>query len=164
MLIYTHINSPVGRLKLVAAGSELIAVLWPNDGPLRVRLGEMREGRCHPVLVETERQLGQYFGGERRRFELPIQFQGTPFQNRVWRQLLRIPYGETRSYSHLAVAVGNGSAARAVGLAVSKNPLSIILACHRVVGARGALTGFAGGLETKARLLELEAVVTAARA
>ena len=124
----------------------------------------MREESRHPVLIETERQLAQYFGGERRTFQLPIYFHGTPFQKRVWRQLLRIPYGQTRSYGHVAVAVGNGSAARAVGLAAGKNPLSIIVACHRVVGARGSLTGFAGGLETKARLLELEAVVAARQA
>lgn len=161
MLLYKHIESPVGRLKLVASGPNLIAVLWPDEGPLRVRLGDMRDGPGHPVLVETERQLAQYFSGERRRFELPIHFHGTPFQHRVWRQLLRIPYGETRSYGHLAVAIGNRLAARAVGLANRKNPLSIIVPCHRVIGASGLLTGFAGGLETKARLLELEAVMVA---
>ena len=159
MLLYTHIKSPVGRLKLVASGPHLIAVLWPDEGPLRIRLGDMRKGPGHPALVETERQLAQYFSGERRRFDLPIHFHGTPFQHRVWRQLLRIPYGETRSYGHLAVAVGNRFAARAVGLANRKNPLSIIVPCHRVIGASGLLTGFAGGLATKARLLELEAVM-----
>jgi methylated-DNA-[protein]-cysteine S-methyltransferase len=162
MLSYTHMESPVGRLKLVASGQKLIAVLWPDDGPLRIRLGEMREGSGHPVLVETERQLAQYFRGERRRFELPIHFHGTAFQHRVWRQLLRIPYGETRSYGHLAVAIGNRLAARAVGLANRKNPLSIIVPCHRVIGASGLLTGFAGGVGTKARLLEFEAVMVAA--
>lgn len=161
MLLYKHIESPVGRLKLVASGPNLIAVLWPGDGPFRIRLGDMREGPGHPVLVETEGQLAQYFSGERRRFELPIHFHGTPFQHLVWRQLLRIPYGETRSYGYLAVAIGNRSAARAVGLANRKNPLSIIVPCHRVIGASGQLTGFAGGLETKARLLELEAVMVA---
>ena len=161
MLLYTHVESPVGRLKVVASNSHLLAVLWPDDRVLRVRMGDMREGR-HPVLVETERQLTQYFRGERRTFELPIHLQGTPFQDRVWRQLLHIPYGHTLSYGQLAVALGNGKAARAVGMAAGKNPLSIIIPCHRVVGASGALTGFAGGLRTKARLLELEAAANPA--
>jgi methylated-DNA-[protein]-cysteine S-methyltransferase len=117
----------------------------------------MREDVHHPVLAEAERQLTQYFRGERRTFQLPIRLRGTAFQQRVWQHLLSIPYGQTRSYGQLAVAIGKGSASRAVGLANSKNPLSIIVPCHRVIGASGALTGFAGGLETKARLLTLEA-------
>jgi methylated-DNA-[protein]-cysteine S-methyltransferase len=159
MLFYKHMESPVGRLKLIASGSNLVGLLWPNDEPLRIRLGEMREVARHPVLADTERQLALYFRGDLRTFQLPIHFHGTPFQTLVWRELLGIPYGQTRSYGHVAAAVGNGSAARAVGLAVSKNPLSIIVPCHRVVGASGTLTGFAGGLMTKARLLQLEAVM-----
>jgi len=116
----------------------------------------MREDRHHPVLAEAERQLAEYFKGERTMFDLPLQFRGTAFQKRVWQQLLRIPYGQTRSYGQLALAMGNGSASRAVGLANSRNPLSIIVPCHRVIGASGKLTGFAGGLETKAKLLDLE--------
>jgi methylated-DNA-[protein]-cysteine S-methyltransferase len=156
MRFYKHMDSPVGRLTLVAEGTILIAVLWPNDRPLRIKLGDMAEDLHHPVLIETERQLTEYFHGDRRAFELPIHLRGTAFQQRVWQELLRIPYGQTRSYGHLAVAIGNGSASRAVGLANSKNPLSIVVPCHRVIGAAGRLTGFAGGLETKARLLELE--------
>jgi methylated-DNA-[protein]-cysteine S-methyltransferase len=156
MLSYKHMDSPVGRLKLVAEGSSLIAVLWPNDRPHRIKLDEMREDLHHHVLGEAECQLMEYFAGERTTFQLPIHLRGTPFQKRVWQQLLSIPYGHTRSYSHLAVAIGNGSASRAVGLANSKNPLSIIVPCHRVIGASGKLTGFAGGLETKSRLLKLE--------
>jgi methylated-DNA-[protein]-cysteine S-methyltransferase len=163
MLKYKNFESPVGRLTLVASGPNLIGVLWPNDKPLRIRLGEIGDGPHDAVLVETERQLAQYFRGDRRTFDLPIHFHGTPFQNRVWGELLRIPYGQTRSYRHVAVAIGNGSAARAVGLAVSKNPLSIIVPCHRVVGASGTLTGFAGGLPTKARLLHLESAVPPGR-
>jgi methylated-DNA-[protein]-cysteine S-methyltransferase len=156
MRFYKHMDSPVGRLTLVAEGTTLIAVFWPNDRPLRIKLGDMTEDLHHPVLIETERQLTEYFRGERTGFQLPIHLRGTAFQQRVWQELLRIPYGQTRSYSNLAVAIGNGSASRAVGLANSKNPLSIIVPCHRVIGASGRLTGFAGGLETKARLLELE--------
>jgi methylated-DNA-[protein]-cysteine S-methyltransferase len=156
MLAYKHMASPIGRLKLVADGRGLIAVLWPNDRPLRIKLDEMHEDLPHPVLAEAERQLAEYFKGERTTFDLPLRFQGTAFQKRVWQQLLRIPYGQTRSYGQLALAIGNSSASRAVGLANSKNPLSIIVPCHRVIGASGKLTGFAGGLETKARLLDLE--------
>jgi methylated-DNA-[protein]-cysteine S-methyltransferase len=159
MLAYKYITSPIGRLKLVAGGAGLIAVLWPNDRPLRIKLDEMQEDLHHSVLAEAEHQLAQYFKGERTTFDLPLQFQGTAFQKRVWQLLLRIPYGETRSYGQLALAMGNGSASRAVGLANSKNPLSIIVPCHRVIGASGKLTGFAGGLETKARLLDLEGAV-----
>jgi methylated-DNA-[protein]-cysteine S-methyltransferase len=116
----------------------------------------MLEDLHHPILCEAERQLTEYFKGERTTFQLLLQFRGTEFQKRVWQQLLQIPYGQTRSYIHLARAIGSGSASRAVGFANSKNPLSIIVPCHRVVGASGKLTGFAGGIETKAALLELE--------
>lgn len=156
MLCYKHIDSPVGRLKLVANESSLVAVLWPNDRPTRIKLSDMHEDLHHPVLREAERQLTEYFEGERTTFELPLHVRGTTFQKRVWQQLLHIPYGHTRSYGHLALAIGRGSAARAVGLANSKNPLSIVVPCHRVIGASGKLTGFAGGIETKARLLKLE--------
>lgn len=156
MLFYKRIVSPVGRLTLVADKAALIAVLWPNDRPFRIQLDEMQEARQHPVLREAERQLGQYFRGERTAFDLPIRLRGTAYQQRVWQQLRRIPYGQTRSYGQIARAIGNGSASRAVGLANSKNPLSIIIPCHRVIGASGSLTGFAGGLETKAKLLALE--------
>lgn len=156
MLSYAHMDSPVGRLKLVADRSNLIAVLWPNDRASRVKLDESREDPQHPVLVEATRQLTEYFACKRTAFDLPLRFRGSTFQKRVWAQLLRIPYGHTRSYGHLAAAIGNSSAARAVGLANSKNPLSIVVPCHRIIGASGKLTGFAGGLAAKARLLELE--------
>lgn len=156
MLSYKHMDSPVGRLKLVTDGVALVAVLWPNDRPLRVKLDDMQEDLRDKILCEAERQLTEYFNGERTTFDLPIHVRGTAFQKRVWQQLLRIPYGHTRSYGELAAALGNGSASRAVGLANGRNPLSIIVPCHRVIGASGKLTGFAGGLRTKAQLLELE--------
>ena len=131
-------------------------MLWPNDGSSRVKLDRTREDLLHPILRDAERQLTEYFKGERTAFELPLSLRGTVFQQRVWQQLLRIPYGQTRSYGRLAVELGNGNASRAVGLANRKNPLSIIVPCHLVIGASGKLTGFAGGLETKAKLLELE--------
>lgn len=156
MLTHRFTNSPVGRLKLVADESSLVAVLWPNDGPSRVQLDGTRENLHHPILREADRQLTEYFQGERTAFELPLSLRGTAFQRRVWQQLLRIPYGQTRSYGRLAAEIGNASAWRAVGLANRYNPLSIIVPCHRVIGASGKLTGFAGGLEAKAKLLELE--------
>jgi methylated-DNA-[protein]-cysteine S-methyltransferase len=160
MLFYKHMVSPIGRLTLVADSAALVAVLWPNDRPSRIKLDEMQEHHQHPVLREATRQLVEYFRGKRTEFDLPFRLRGTVFQKRVWQQLRHIPYGQTRSYGQLARAIGNGSASRAVGLANSKNPLSIIVPCHRVIGASGSLTGFAGGLENKARLLELEGART----
>jgi methylated-DNA-[protein]-cysteine S-methyltransferase len=148
--------SPVGELTLIASDAGLVAVLWENDDPARVRLGEVQDRADHPLLARTAAQLAEYFAGERRAFDLPLDFRGTDFQKSVWAQLLRIPFGETRSYGELARALGNPPASRAVGAANGRNPISIITPCHRVVGASGSLTGFAGGLETKAFLLKLE--------
>jgi methylated-DNA-[protein]-cysteine S-methyltransferase len=155
---YKAMDSPVGKLKLVANGSKLSAILWENDKPNRVlvRLGAMHEAEGNPVLVETERQLNEYFAGKRSRFELELDFAGTEFQKKVWEALLTIPFGETRSYSEIAAQIGNPKAVRAVGAANGKNPISIVAPCHRVIGASGALTGFAGGLDTKKLLLMLE--------
>lgn len=150
------INSPVGQLKLVATERGLVAILWENDNPRRVPLGDVVETDSNPILLETERQLREYFAGQRREFELPLDFQGTEFQRRVWSALLTIPYGQTRSYAQIAQQIGCPAAVRAVGAANGKNPLSIIAPCHRVLGSNGKLTGFAGGLETKAKLLSLE--------
>ncbi|MDR2857128.1 MAG: methylated-DNA--[protein]-cysteine S-methyltransferase [Novosphingobium sp.] len=150
------IPSPVGALTLVASDKGLVAVLWENDAPDRVRLGALTESEGHPVLAETGRQLGEYFAGKRRAFDLPLDFHGTAFQKRVWQQLLTIPFGETRSYGEIARALGQPGASRAVGAANGRNPISIVAPCHRVIGSSGALTGFAGGLEAKQRLLALE--------
>jgi methylated-DNA-[protein]-cysteine S-methyltransferase len=157
------IASPVGQLKLVASDRGLVAILWENDNPRRVPLCEVIESVDHPVLLECERQLGEYFTGERTEFSLPLDFRGTEFQRRVWAALLTIPFGETRSYAEIAVQIGSPSAVRAVGAANGKNPLSIIAPCHRVVGSNGKLTGFAGGLDAKAKLLTLEQPMFAAR-
>lgn len=148
--------SPVGELTLVADDRGLAAILWENDKPDRVRLGALSEKADHPVLLETERQLAQYFAGTRRTFDVPLSFAGTDFQKRVWAALLAIPFGETRSYGEIADQLGNPGASRAVGAANGRNPISIIAPCHRVVGSNGKLTGFAGGLEAKAFLLDLE--------
>lgn len=148
--------SPVGDLTLVASDRGLVAVLWPDDDPRRVRLGERRDGRDDPVLLAAAGQLEAYFAGTLRIFDLPLDMRGTAFQQVVWKALLTIPFGETRSYGAIARAIGQQTASRAVGAANGRNPLSIIAPCHRVVGGSGALTGFAGGIETKRWLLDFE--------
>lgn len=150
------IPSPVGKLKLVASDQGLAAILWENDDPRRVRRNIIGEDKTHPVLVEAERQLGEYFAGKRKTFTVKLDFTGTEFQTRVWKALLDIPFGETRSYGDIARQLGRPTASRAVGAANGKNPISIIAPCHRVIGSTGKLTGFAGGLQAKARLLALE--------
>jgi methylated-DNA-[protein]-cysteine S-methyltransferase len=151
------IASPVGPLKLVASGEGLAAILWKDDSPRRVRLGDVVEDETSPILLETERQLAEYFAGQRKVFAVTLDFAGTDFQRRVWTALLTIPHGEIRSYGEIARQIGCPAAVRAVGAANGRNPISIIAPCHRVVGSTGKLTGFAGGLEVKARLLALEA-------
>lgn len=153
---YKSISSPVGRLKLVASERGLAAILWENDDPERVRLEPLVEDPSDPILIETERQLASYFAGKLKAFDVPLDFKGTAFQKSVWAALLTIPFGETRSYGDIARQIGRPTASRAVGAANGKNPISIIAPCHRVIGSTGALTGFAGGLATKERLLGLE--------
>ncbi len=154
---YKTMSSPVGTLKLVASDSGLAAILCENDDPKRVRSGPRAEDKNHPVLLETERQLNAYFAGKRKKFSLKFDPVGTEFQKDVWQALSTIPFGETRSYAEIAKQVGRPKAVRAVGAANGKNPISILVPCHRVIGSNGKLTGFAGGLEIKAALLKLEA-------
>ena len=158
--IYTHkiIHSPVGSLKLVADNDHLLAVLWPDDNPRRVRFAmNSQENNTQPVLLEAEKQLNAYFRQERNSFSIPLRFIGTPFQQAVWAALDQIPYGETRNYKQIALQVNCPKGTQAVGGANGRNPLSIVIPCHRVIGTNGKLTGFAGGLEVKTYLLELEA-------
>jgi methylated-DNA-[protein]-cysteine S-methyltransferase len=155
-LVYKWMDSPVGRLKLVATSDGLAAILWETDGPDRVRLGAATEAPEDQLLVEAERQLTEYFAGRRIGFDLPLDCLGTAFQRNVWKALRTIPFGETRSYSQIAAQIGRPRAVRAVGAANGRNPISIVTPCHRVIGAGGQLTGFAGGLEAKAYLLSLE--------
>ena len=155
-LSFMKMASPVGQLKLVATETALVAVLWENENPNRVRLAELIENTQHLILLETQKQLNEYFAGQRQVFDLPLDFEGTEFQQKVWQALLTIPFGETRSYKQIAEQIGNVKAVRAVGAANGKNPISIIAPCHRVVGANGKLVGFAGGLENKDILLKIE--------
>lgn len=148
--------SPVGDLTLVASDAGLVAILWQDDDPLRIRLGSRVEAIDHPILAAADRQLTEYFAGARRDFDLPLDWRGTDFQKQVWTALLAIPFGETRSYAQVAHAIGRPRACRAVGAANGRNPMSIVAPCHRVIGADGALTGFAGGLRAKQHLLALE--------
>jgi methylated-DNA-[protein]-cysteine S-methyltransferase len=156
--VYKRMPSPVGTLTLVATDDGLAAIVWETDRPGRVRLNLDAEESGHPVLVEAERQLEEYFAGRRKQFTLRLNVSGTAFQRQVWSALLMIPFGETRSYGQIAKQIGNPSAVRAVGAANGRNPISIVVPCHRVVGSAGALTGFAGGLEVKAQLLAFEGV------
>jgi methylated-DNA-[protein]-cysteine S-methyltransferase len=153
---YKIIQSPVGDLKLVASDKGLVAILWEKDDPKRVRPSPLVNDCNHPILRETERQLKEYFQGKRKSFSLKLDLSGTEFQREVWQALLKIPFGETRSYGQLARLLGNSRAMRAVGAANGKNPISIVVPCHRVIGASGKLIGFAGGLKIKALLLQLE--------
>lgn len=153
---YKIISSPVGMLKLVASERGLVAILWENDDPNRVKLGTLLENKNHAILVETEQQLQEYFDRKRKFFSLKLDFKGTVFQKNVWQALLAIPYGETRSYGELAKQIQKPKASRAVGAANGKNPISIIVPCHRVIGANGKLVGFAGGLSVKEKLLFIE--------
>lgn len=149
-------ESPVGRLKLVASDAGLAAILWENDPPSRVRLSIVVEAPDHPVLLDAERQLDEYFAGRRTSFDMKLDFAGTEFQRKVWQALLEIPFGQTRTYGQIARQLGKPKAMRAVGAANGRNPISIIAPCHRVIGADGGLTGFAGGLKVKEYLLGME--------
>lgn len=159
---YRSMISPVGTLRLVASERGLAAVLWENDNPRRVPLSDLREASHRLVLVAAERQLAEYFAGTRTQFDLPLDFRGTAFQKQVWFALLAIPFGETRSYADIARTIGRPTAFRAVGAANGRNPISIIAPCHRVIGINGSMTGFAGGIEAKRRLLDLERKILAA--
>jgi len=150
-----YVNSILGPIRLAEENEALCAVEFCPEGvpelePLPRKVVQT------PLLQEAEEQLNEYFAGLRREFDLPLAPKGTPFQQAVWQQLLRIPYGEVRTYGQLAAALGKPGASRAVGSACHRNPLCILIPCHRVVGADGSLTGYAGGLDIKEYLLELE--------
>ena len=153
MLTKMLIESPLGTLQLIATGDELSAVHLPEQGPLAVP--DPGNG-TNTVLERTAQQLAEYFAGTRTRFDLALAPRGSGFQERVWRALLAIPYGTTWSYGEVARSIGRPSASRAVGAANGANPIAIIVPCHRVIGASGALTGYAGGLAAKQWLLAHE--------
>lgn len=153
-LLYTRISSPIGELLLVGDGDSLHR-LHMLEAPKPVSISD-RWRREPGAFAQAERQLGEYFASQRTSFDLPLKMHGTPFQRGVWSALREIGYGETRSYGEIASRVGQPDAARAVGIANARNPISIIVPCHRVIGANGTLTGYGGGLERKRYLLDLE--------
>lgn len=157
--VQTSFDSPLGRITLAATGNKLVGVWFDSQR----HLPEMSRWACapeHPVLQEAQTQLRQYFAGRRTTFELPIDLSaGTAFQQSVWQVLLKIPRGATWSYGAVSAAIGKPAAVRAVGGAVGRNPLGIVVPCHRVIGADGSLTGYAGGLDRKVALLQLESQV-----
>jgi len=152
-----RVASPLGELRLVASADALTGLYFPEHRHAP-RL-DAAEGRDLPVLIEAATELAQYFRGERREFAAPLAPQGSEFQLAVWRELQRIPFGERRTYSEIAVALGRPDACRAIGAAVGRNPLSIVVPCHRVVGSGGSLTGYAGGMDAKRWLLVHEQAV-----
>ncbi len=154
-LVSSHLDSPVGELTLVASDVGLRAVLWPHERVGRVRLDDVEPGD-HPILTDTAAQLVGYFDGSRTEFDLPLDLVGTDFQVQVWRLLTTIGFGQTSTYAAQADQLGRPTASRAVGGAIGRNPISIVVPCHRVVGASGALTGFAGGVDAKRWLLDHE--------
>jgi len=154
-LSYKLIPSPIGKLKLVASDEGLVAILWENR-PRRVLLADLVENPAHPMLLRAEKELNEYFSHKRKAFTVPLDMRGTYFQKQVWEALLGIPFGETRTYGQLANQLGNPKATRAVGAANGRNPIAIIVPCHRLIGFSGKLTGFAGGLDAKDHLLKLE--------
>lgn len=151
--------SPLGRIVLAAVDDQLLGV-WFDEQTHLPDLSACTSAPDHPVLQRTALQLTQYFAGQRRTFDVPLAtVAGTPFQQAVWRALQDIPFGSTCSYGELARRIGKPAAVRAVGAAVGRNPLGIIVPCHRVIGASGSLTGYAGGLHRKTALLQLEGVL-----
>lgn len=150
------IQTPVGELKLVVHDAALVAVLWVHEYERLFANQILKVNDHHPILKQAKLQLEEYFKGQRTKFDLKLDMHGTEFQKKVWQALQSIPFGETRSYLQIATQIGNPKAVRAVGAANGRNPVSIIVPCHRVIGANGKLVGYAGGMDNKTKLLDLE--------
>ena len=155
-LIYTDMASKVGKIRVVATRRGLAALLWEGEDYTRTKLSTPYRDDQAPLLQLAKQQLLEYFERKRTVFDLPLDMHGTPFQLKVWHALLDIPFGQTKTYGELARQLGDIKAVRAVGGALNKNPISIIVPCHRVIGGSGKLVGFAGGLKNKSILLDLE--------
>ncbi|HFK5571612.1 cysteine methyltransferase [Elizabethkingia meningoseptica] len=155
-LVYKDVASPVGLVRAIASNKGLVAIIWEGEDYKRTKLSVTVKDDKDPILIQTEKELNEYFNNKRTTFDIPLDFKGTEFQIRVWEALLKIPYGVTKTYGDLARILGDIKAVRAVGGALNKNPISIIVPCHRVVGTSGNLVGFAGGLNNKSILLDLE--------
>ena len=149
---YQYIESPIGKLRLVSDGLALLSIEFEGSH------GSEGLEQSDDILQQTAQQLAEYFSGRRRQFSLPLAAAGTAFQQQVWSALRQIPFGELRSYRDIATEIGNNKAVRAVGAANGRNPIAIVVPCHRVIGSNGSLTGFTGGLAAKRALLELEGI------
>lgn len=171
VLHFTKFDSLVGRLFLAASESGLVALGFearlPGQPTIRPNVCDLREESRAVQFVESDRklrpyigELNEYFAGDRRRFDFPLDLRGTQFQLACWRALLQIPYGETRTYADIARAVGRPQGFRAVGMANNRNPVAIVVPCHRVIASDGTLAGYGGGLEIKRKLLELEGALS----
>ena len=157
--VYDTLDTPVGMLLLTATPQGLRSILWEHEfqsAVCQAALACCEKCATHDLIIQTKQQLKEYFSGKRRAFSIPLDLAGTSFQLQVWEVLQGIPYGETLSYGEQAALLGDKNKARAVGLANGLNPVPIIMPCHRVIGSNGQLTGFGGGLESKAFLLQLE--------
>ncbi|MCL2247656.1 MAG: methylated-DNA--[protein]-cysteine S-methyltransferase [Oscillospiraceae bacterium] len=148
-MYYTY-DTPFGKMAIVSDGDAITHIL-PED-----RVDKSSEKKATPLTDKTAAELAEYFDGKRREFSVPLSPNGTEFQKKVWKALIDVPYGETRTYKDIAIAVGSEKACRAVGLANNRNPIWIIVPCHRIIGANGGLTGYGGGLDMKQKLLDLE--------
>ena len=158
-VVYDSMNFPVGWLTLFASTQGIHSILWEDEthtDMCKAILKNCERNAHHEIITRTKQQLTEYFDGKRNVFSLPLCFSGTPFQIQAWQELYKIPYGETISYQEQASRLGDKKTARAIGLANGLNPIPIIVPCHRVIGSNGQLTGFGGGLENKAMLLQLE--------
>lgn len=155
MKYYDFYDSSLGRLGIAEAEGKITNIWFDERTEKRPETDEQKET---PVIAETKRQLEEYFQGERQKFDLPLSPQGTEFQKKVWKALEAIPFGETRSYKEIAETVGNPKGFRAVGMANNRNPIAIVVPCHRVLGSDRSLVGYAGGLDLKVSLLALEAL------
>ena len=162
MTYWTWIESPLGRILLTSDGVSLTGLHFEGDKYFPRMAADWVESAREPVLARAADEVREYFSGARSAFDLPIRPAGTPFQQRVWRALCNIRHGDTVSYAQVASAIGAPRSTRAVGAAIGRNPISIMVPCHRVVGSNGALTGYAGGLDRKAALLALEGRAAAA--
>ena len=150
---YDVMHSPIGELTIITSPAGLHAILWDDH---HKKFTQLTKTKHEHTIVQTKKQLTEYFHGERKHFNLPLVLDGTDFQMQTWKELLNIPYGTTISYAQQAEKIGNRNKARAVGMANGLNPIPIVIPCHRVIGSNGHLVGFAGGTRKKAYLLKLE--------
>ena len=164
MTRFARLKTPLGTLIAIAAGGVVTSLHFDGGRHAPEIAPEWREDPYASPLRECAEQLADYFAGKRQCFDLPVAPRGTPFQQRVWREIAKVPYGETTTYAHLARSTGAPGSARAAGAATGRNPLAIVIPCHRVVATGGSLTGYAGGLARKEFLLALEGAPVAARA